>query len=200
MRAASPLRVIGIDPGTRVVGYGVIEVVGGRDRIVAHGALRAPAAEAPFERLGRLAKALTKVIATHAPTEAGIEEAFHGRDARAALRIGEARGALVSVLAQAGIPVTGYANNVVKKAVTGAGRAPKDQVQAMLQRIFSLDEPPTPFDAADALAVALCHLQHRGSPRARVGGAGAFGRGVSPRIAEALRKAGLPPGAARKRR
>jgi len=180
------LRVIGIDPGTRVVGWGVVEAQGGRYRAVAHGALKAnPRNDVPT-RLAALVAALREVLEHHAPGEAAIEEAFHGRDARAALRIGEARGALVVALAERQLLITGYTNNVVKKAVTGAGRASKVQVQAMVRRVLGMEVAPTPFDAADALAVAVCHLQRRGAAP----GAAA---GISPRLRESLRKAGVDP-------
>ena len=179
--------MIGVDPGTRIVGYGVVETDGSRYRWIAHGVLRADAKRPIPERLAHLARGLSEVIAEHAPSDAAIEEAFHGRDASAALRIGEARGALVVALSTAGLSVTGYANNVVKRAVTGAGRASKDQVQAMVRRVLALDAAPSPFDAADALAVAICHLQRRGGPEG--GDAGE----LPPRVAEALRRAGVRP-------
>jgi crossover junction endodeoxyribonuclease RuvC len=181
-----PLRVLGVDPGTRVVGWGVVEAHGSRYRAVGHGVLEAPRGRPVAERLAQLATGLAEVVKAHAPREAAIEEAFHGRDASAALRIGEARGALVVVLVQAGLGVVGYANNVVKKAVTGAGRASKEQVQAMVRRVLGLDTAPTPFDAADALAVAICHLQRRADPAAA-------GGGLPARTREALRRAGVSP-------
>ncbi len=180
------LRVIGIDPGTRVVGWGVVEAHGGRYRAVDHGALKSnPRHDVPT-RLAALVAALREVLVAYAPGEAAIEEAFHGRDATAALRIGEARGALVVALAEHRLSVCGYTNNVIKKAVTGAGRASKQQVQAMVRRVLAMAEPPTPFDAADALAVAVCHLQRRGTA---AGGA----PGISPRLRESLRRAGVDP-------
>ncbi len=152
-------RVLGIDPGTRVVGWGVVERDGPRLRAVAHGTLRADGKRPLEERLVRIAAGLREVIAAHAPAEASIEEAFFGRDARAAQRLGEGRGALLLVLAEADLPVAHYANNVVKKAVTGHGRATKDQVAAMLRRVLGLDEAPPSRDATDALALAVCHHQ-----------------------------------------
>jgi len=127
-----------------------------------------------------LAAGLREVLARHAPTEAAIEEAFYGRDARAAQRLGEARGALLLVLAEAGLEVTGYANNVVKKAVTGVGRASKIQVQTLVTRILGLETPPASFDAADALALALCHHQRPEMPGSA---------GLAPRVAAAIEAA-----------
>jgi crossover junction endodeoxyribonuclease RuvC len=133
-------------------------------------------------RLAHIASGLRAVLAEHAPTEAAMEEAFHGRDPRAALRLGEARGAALVVLAEGGLEVAGYANNVVKRAVTGAGRADKERVAAMVSRLLGLREPPETLDATDALALALCHLQRRA-----LGGLG--GGGPSPRVEAAVRRA-----------
>ncbi len=190
-----PVRVLGIDPGTRVVGWAIVEAQGSRYGALAYGALRANARHTVIERLTTLTAELRTVLAEHTPTEAAIEEAFHGRDARAALAIGEARGALSVTISASGLTVTSYANNVVKKAVTGAGRAGKEQVQAAVRRILALDALPTPFDAADALAVAICHLQRRGM----LDGPGRGG-GLPPRLAEALRKQGIDRRRARGRR
>jgi len=178
-----PPRILGIDPGTRVVGWGIVEQRGSGLRCVGHGAFRAASREVIGQRLATIAAGLREVIARYKPSEAAVEEAFYGRDARAAQRIGEGRGALLLVLAEAGLPVCNYPNNVVKKAVTGAGRASKVQVHAMVRRILALEVAPQTFDAADALAIAVCHHQRRSLP-------GETG-GLPPRVLEALRKAGL---------
>ena len=183
--AMTGVRILGLDPGTRLVGWGIVEARGSRMRCVAHGVLRARAAAAIEDRLAALAGGLRDVLATHAPAEVAIEEAFYGRDARAAQRLGEGRGALLLTLAEAGLGVHHYTNNVVKKAVTGNGRATKEQVQAMLTRMLALSEAPETMDASDALAIALCHHQRRGLPQ----DAG----GLPPRLADALRKAGVKP-------
>lgn len=186
----APRRVLGVDPGTRLLGWGVIEQTGRTVRVLGHGVLRAPPRDDLPTRLGVLAGGLREVVRTHHPTEAAIEETFHGRSARAALSLGEGRGAAIVVVAEAGLPVTGYANNVVKRAVTGAGRAGKERVQAMVMRLLGLRERPETLDASDALALALCHLQQAGP-----GVLGACARtpagraGISPRIAAALRAA-----------
>ena len=176
-----PRRVLGFDPGTRLMGWAVVEGVGGRFRALAHGVLRAPAAGPIAARLGVLARGLREVVTAHRPGEAAIEEVFYGKDVRAAVRIGEGRGAALLVLAEAGIPVLGYANNVVKKAVAGGGRADKARVQAMVLRILGLREQPETLDASDALALALCHHQRRGLPREP--------GGIPPRLAEAISRA-----------
>ncbi len=176
-------RVLGIDPGTRLLGWGVIEKRGRSYLVLGHGVLRASPKQDLPTRLGVLSKALREVVALHRPAEAAIEETFHGRSARAALSLGEGRGAAIVVVAEAGVPVTGYANNVVKRAVTGAGRASKERVQAMVMRLLGLTEAPETLDASDALALALCHLQ-----RAAWGGA-ADGGGLPPRVAAAIKAA-----------
>lgn len=175
---SGPLRVLGVDPGTRLMGWGIVDGRGSHFAAVAHGVLRARADLPIAERLKLLAAGLRRVIAEHAPCEAALEEVFYGKDVRAAVRIGEGRGAALVVLAEAGIPVTGYANNVVKKAVSGGGRAQKERVLAMLTRILGLKESPETLDASDALALALCHHQRRGIAR----DAG----GIAPRMAAAI--------------
>ncbi len=177
----APLRVLGVDPGTRLMGWGIVDGQGSRYVAVAHGVLRVRADLPIAERLGALAAGLRRVIAEHLPHEAALEEVFYGKDVRAAVRIGEGRGAALVVLADAGVPVTGYANNVVKKAVSGGGRAPKERVLTMLTRILGLRESPETLDASDALAQALCHHQRRGIALG--------GGGLSPRMAEAIAQA-----------
>ncbi len=188
MRASSSGPVLGIDPGTRHLGWAVVESSGARLISHGHGVLTARANLPVPRRLLTLATALRRIVAEHRPVAAALEEAFYGRDARAAQRIGEARGAIHLVLAEAGVPATGYANNVVKKAVAANGRASKAQVMAMVQRILRLENPVTASDAADALALAICHIQ-----QGRLV-ANADAGGLSPRIAEALRRAGAPAG------
>ena len=170
-------RVLGIDPGTHAVGWGIVERDGPRLTAVAHGTLRAERTLPIEARLARIAAGLRDVLTAYEPSEASIEEAFFGRDAKAAQRLGEGRGALLLVLAEAGLPVAHYANNVVKKALTGQGRATKDQVAAMLRRVLGMEAAPTSRDASDALAIAVCH--HQRPPRAESGG-------VPPRLAAAL--------------
>ena len=176
--ALPPGPVLGVDPGTRHMGWAIVEAHGPRLVALGHGVLSARANLPVPRRLMILADGLRRIVAEHRPVAGAIEEAFYGRDARAAQRIGEARGAIHLVLAEAGVPVTGYANNVVKKAVTANGRASKLQVMAMVQRILALPDAVTASDAADALALAICHLQ-----RGRLAGPAS---GLSPRIAEAL--------------
>lgn len=175
-------RVLGIDPGTRAVGWGVVEHTGDRFTCLGHGVLKADPKQPIDVRLLHLARGLRAVIGEHEPDQAAVEEAFYGRDARAAQRIGEGRGALVLVVAEAGLPVAHYANNVVKKAVTGAGRASKQQVRTLVSRLLGLETAPEGFDAADALALAVCHHHRLGLPDAA-------GGGLPPRVAQAIERA-----------
>lgn len=144
------------------MGWGVIEGRGTRFTALGQGVLRAPPAKSIALRLKLLAEGLRAVIAEYRPQEAALEEVFYGKDVGAAVRIGEGRGAALLVLAEADVPVTGYANNVVKKSVTGGGRADKERVWAMLSRVLALSTRPETLDASDALALALCHHQRRG--------------------------------------
>jgi len=176
------VRILGIDPGTRFMGWGVIEADGPRLIAHGHGVLKANPRSALPDRLAVIARGLREVIQTYHPEVAAVEEAFYGRDARATLRLGEGRGATLLVLSEAGLGITGYANNVVKRAVTGGGRATKERVRAMVVRMLGLAEVPESLDASDALAVALCHHQ-------RTGPGGLGGEGPSPRIQEAIRRA-----------
>jgi crossover junction endodeoxyribonuclease RuvC len=175
--------VLGVDPGTHVVGWGVVAREGSRLVARGYGTVRAPAGEPVERRLAVIARGLREVVAEHAPEAAAIEEAFYGRDVRAAIRLGEGRGAALVVLAEAGIPVAHYANNVVKRAVAGGGRATKPRVQAMTRAVLGLASLGGAFDASDALALAICH-HHQAGAAARVAGVPA-GR-LHPRVQAAL--------------
>ncbi len=158
--AARPL-VLGIDPGLRACGWGLVRA-GAQPEFVATGVLRPPPRDPIATRLLFLHDAIAGLIATHRPDEAAIEDPFVGAVAPAsALAIGQARAAALLAAAAAGIEVALYTPTAVKAAVTGYGRGDKAQVQAMVRLLLRLDEPPAPFDAADALAVALCHLAGR---------------------------------------
>ncbi len=163
-RAGSPpLRVMGIDPGTRVAGWGVVERRGGRIQWVAHGVAKADL-NAPFEqRLQQIYDGLRGAIIEHHPQWVAVEEVFFGRNVKSAIKIGEGRGVALLAAAQSQLPVAEYAARVVKRAVVGSGAAHKTQVQEMVRVILGLPEIPSPEDAADALAIAICHChRHRG--------------------------------------
>jgi crossover junction endodeoxyribonuclease RuvC len=151
------MRVIGIDPGTRVVGYGVVDARGNQLLPVAFGAIRPKAGGTYEARLRRIFDELTRLFREYAPDETAIEEAFYGKSVSAALRMGEGRGVAIIAAAVADQPVHQYSPAEVKKAVVGNGRAHKSQVQEMVRMLLGLRKPPQPEDAADALAVAVCH-------------------------------------------
>ena len=130
---------------------------GGRIRELAHGWWQTPARERPELRLKTIFDGVQALIAEHAPDAVALEESFVGADARTALSVGQARGAVLVAAATAGIECTEYAPARVKQSVCGYGRAEKEQVQRMVKAILGLDAPPTPNHAADALAVAICH-------------------------------------------
>ncbi|MBI1848990.1 MAG: crossover junction endodeoxyribonuclease RuvC [Planctomycetes bacterium] len=155
-RAAS-VRILGVDPGTLVVGFGVIDDDGTRMQARDYGAIRAPRGDAVADRLLAIHQALGMLIKKHRPDVVALERVFFGRSAAAALRIGEARGVVLVTARIAGVPVSEYAPAVVKKSVAGGGLASKEQVQEMVRRILSLRETPEPADAADALELCICH-------------------------------------------
>ena len=158
------MRVMGIDPGLRALGWGVIDVDGPRLTHVANGIIRTSSG-ALADRLLALHNGLTEVLALHAPVAVGIEETFVNRDGRATLKLGQARGVALLVPAAAGIEVGEYAPNAVKKTVVGVGHAEKEQVAHMVRmQLPGVDLAGT--DAADALAVAICHAFHLQTARA----------------------------------
>jgi crossover junction endodeoxyribonuclease RuvC len=151
------VKVLGIDPGTAACGYGIVHASGGRLRAVDHGWWPTPAGQRPELRLKRIHDAVADLIARHEPDAAVLEESYVGADARIALSVGQARGAVLVACAAAEISCAEYPPATVKHAVCGYGRAEKAQVQRMVRAILGLDEIPRPHHAADALAVAICH-------------------------------------------
>lgn len=151
------MRVLGLDPGTARLGWGVIE---GEEepRLVGCGTLTTPANLPLATRLAQLFSELQTIVTQFRPEAAALEEIFFSRNARTAFAVGQARGAALVALAVAGIPVHEYTPLEVKQAVTGYGRAQKHQVQEMVRALLRLAEPPRPDDTADALAVAICHF------------------------------------------
>ena len=155
------IRIIGIDPGLRRTGWGIVASEGSRLSYVADGTLTSDANAPLAERLLQLHGKLLDVIGSWAPDEAAVEETFVNKDARATLKLGQARGIALLVPASAGLPVSEYAPNMVKKTVVGVGHAQKEQIGAMV-RILLPTCTPDSADSADALAIAICHSQHRG--------------------------------------
>jgi crossover junction endodeoxyribonuclease RuvC len=151
------VKVIGIDPGTASCGYGIVHESDGRLRAIDHGWWQTPAGQRPELRLKTIFDGVAALIAAHRPDAVALEESFVGADARTALSVGQARGAIMVAAASAGVDCTEYPPARVKQAVCGYGRADKHQVQKMVKAILSLDAAPTPSHASDALAVAICH-------------------------------------------
>jgi crossover junction endodeoxyribonuclease RuvC len=151
------VKVVGIDPGTAACGYGIVHESEGRLKAIAHGCWSTPAGEDAALRLKTIYDGVAGLIAEHAPAAVALEESYVGADARIALSVGQARGAVLVAAANAGVACREYAPARVKQAVCGYGRADKGQMQRMVRLILSLPEVPTPNHAADALAVAICH-------------------------------------------
>ena len=153
------MRVLGIDCGGQYTGYGVVEQdAGGSLVCLASGAIRLQPRDPLSERLLRVQQELSSVIQRHQPEVAAIEEVFYAANVKSALKLGEVRGVAMLTAASFGLPVVGYAPLVVKSAVVGYGRAEKLQVQIMVARLLKLASPLESADAADALAIAICHL------------------------------------------
>jgi crossover junction endodeoxyribonuclease RuvC len=151
------VRVLGIDPGTAACGYGVVQAAGGRLRAVEYASWTTHPDQRLELRLKRIHDHVAELIAAHEPDAVVLEESYVGVDARTALSVGQARGAVLVACAAAGVACAEYAPASVKQAVCGYGRADKAQVQRMVQAILAMDEKPRPHHAADALAVAICH-------------------------------------------
>ena len=151
------MKVLGVDPGTAACGYGIIRESDGRLSALEHGCWRTPAAQRPELRLETLFAGVSDMIERYAPDAVVLEESFVGADARTALSVGQARGAVLVACALGGTPAAEYAPNRIKQAVCGYGHANKEQIQRMVKVLLGLPEPPRPHHAADALAVAICH-------------------------------------------
>jgi crossover junction endodeoxyribonuclease RuvC len=152
------MRIFGIDPGSERTGYGCVESDGRRHHLVVCGSLSAPA-HTPFSgRLQAIYEGLAALLAEHHPSCIAIENIFHAKNVRSALRLGHARGVALLAASAAGVPIVEYTPAEIKRAVVGFGRAEKHQVGHMVKLLLALDAVPTPHDAADALAIAICHL------------------------------------------
>jgi len=161
------VRILGLDPGLRRTGWGVVESAGNALTYVACGCIETNEKADLANRLAALHEGLAAVLVHYAPQEAAVEETFVNADARGALKLGQARGIALLVPAQAGLKVAEYAPTVVKKSVVGAGRAEKSQVRMMIGVLLPKADPQTE-DACDALAVAICHAHHRNAPALRI--------------------------------
>ena len=156
----APIRILGVDPGLRRTGWGIVAMRGNELSFIASGTIKAPLDGELAGRLLALHAGLSEVVSAHAPDEAAVEQTFVNRDGAATLKLGQARGIALLVPAQAGLSVAEYAPNAVKKTIVGAGHAEKGQIRAMVRVLL----PRATFDsddAADALAIAICHAHHR---------------------------------------
>ena len=159
------MKIFGIDPGSERTGYGCVETDGSRHRMIVCGAISAPPHATFPEKLLVIHTRLAALLADCRPDSVAIENLFYSTNVRSALKLGHARGVAMLAAVEAGVPVVEYTPAEIKRAVVGYGRAEKHQVQAMIKLILGLDAIPSPHDAADALAVAICHI-HSQRPHA----------------------------------
>jgi crossover junction endodeoxyribonuclease RuvC len=154
------MRILGVDPGSETTGYGLIESDGSDHRVVAYGAIKTPSRRPFYQRLLNIYTGLTELLDCEPADVIAVEEVFHAANVQSALKLGHARGIVLLVAAQRRMPLFEYSPLEVKRGIVGYGRAEKAQVQGMVGFVLHMTEVPTPDDAADALAVAVCHA-HR---------------------------------------
>lgn len=155
--------ILGIDPGYAIVGYGLVEYIGNRFRVFDYGSIQTKAGMPTNERLKIIYDSMTDIIARHKPDAMAVEELFFNTNSKTAIVVAEARGIILLSAINAGINIAEYTPLQVKQAVTGYGRADKNQVQQMTKALLGLDKVPKPDDTADALAIAICHAHSAGS-------------------------------------
>jgi crossover junction endodeoxyribonuclease RuvC len=156
------VRIFGIDPGSDRTGYGCVETTGSRQRMVSSGTISSPLGASFPDKLLTIHRRLAAVLAECRPDCVAIENLFHAASVRSALKLGHARGVAMLAAVEAGLPVVEYTPAEIKRAVVGYGRAEKHQVQQMVKLLLGLSAVPSPHDAADALAVAICHIHSMG--------------------------------------
>ena len=169
------MRVFGIDPGSERTGYGCVETDGSHHRLVVCGAIGAPAAASFSDKLFQIHRRLVELLSECRADSVAIENIFYASNVRSALKLGHARGVAMLAAAQAGLTVVEYTPAEIKRAVVGYGRAEKQQVQHMVKLLLDLAAIPSPHDAADALAVAICHVHSQTPARAMAGAASRLG-------------------------
>ena len=155
------MRIFGIDPGSERTGYGCVETDGRRHHLIACGAITMAAGDSFPARLARIHRELASLLESHRPECVAVESLFYAVNARSALKLGHARGVAILAAVEAGCEVVEYTPTEIKRAVVGYGRAEKHQVQQMIKLLLGMSKVPSPHDAADALAVAICHLHSR---------------------------------------
>ena len=156
--------ILGIDPGSTIMGYALIKVDGNQPQVLLMDVLKLASYKDIYERLEKIHTKVCELIRLYCPTTFAIEAPFFGKNVQSMLKLGRAQGVAIAAAMQAGILVTEYSPKKVKQSITGNGNADKDQVWKMLQRILNIEEKPQYFDATDALAVALCHYYQQSSP------------------------------------
>jgi len=157
----APIRVLGLDPGTATTGWAILEEKAGCFKALAYGHISTLPKTPESKRIFEISTDLKKIISKYKPTEAGIEKIFFFKNQKTVIQIGQARGALLLTLEEKKVKISDYTPLQVKQAVTGYGKAEKRQVQEMVKNILNLSEIPKPDDTADAIAVAICHLNSR---------------------------------------
>ena len=157
------MKILGIDPGYAIMGYGVIETIGNRFRVCQYGSITTEAGQPIEERLSHLYDSLREIIDEERPDVASIEELFFNNNAKTAITVGEARGIAVLACAKGGLEIAEYTPMQIKQALVGYGKAEKKQVQIMVKTLLGLREVPKPDDTADALAAAICHAHSAGT-------------------------------------
>jgi len=156
------MAVIGIDPGTALTGYGIVEELRNQSlRVIGFGVIRTESTDKPEIRLKKIFAQLNEILSLYKPETGAVEKLFFQRNTRTAMSVGQARGVAILSLAEAGLSIYEYGPVEIKQAVVGYGRASKNQVQQMVKMLLNLQEIPKPDDAADALAVAICHIHSR---------------------------------------
>jgi crossover junction endodeoxyribonuclease RuvC len=164
-----PVKILGIDPGTNVMGYGLIEIVGNKPRILRVGVIKTTGFADHYQKLGHIFERTNSLLNELKPDELAIESPFYGKDIQAMLKLGRAQGVVMGLALNKNIPIFEYAPLKVKQAITGMGRAAKEQVAFFLKNMFSLNELPKELDATDAVAVAVCHYLQMRNPVAKSG-------------------------------
>ena len=156
------MRVLGIDPGSETLGWGVVDGSGSKYALVDFGTVKSNTKQPFSKRLLNIYDGVAEVMATHSPDVLSVEDTFYAVNAQVALKLGQVRGTMLLLAEQRGIEIAEYAPRLVKQTVVGYGNAEKHQVQEMVKILLKMKAVPTPHDAADALAIAICHFHHAG--------------------------------------
>src|SRR4026207_1526806 len=156
------MRVLGVDPGSQTMGWGIVEGDGRRYSLVAYGSVRAPSSQRFSARLLKMCNGLEEVIAEHRPDACALEDSFLATNVKVSRKLGQGRGVVLLAAERAALEIHEYSPRLIKQTVVGYGNAEKHQVQEMVRLLLRMKEVPQPHDAADALAIAICHFHHAG--------------------------------------